>query len=207
VTTVKSISNSALILVVWLSLSTQAARAQQVNLYVGFGSAHDSSSGQQINTFGDKTLYGTPEMGGLFTNFGVNVFITKQIGVGFERSWRTAQGDYAGLQYRPSFYHFDAIFQPAKLASKRFSPEFRAGIGGASLHFNFDDQDSCDRVPGCPSSRHFQTHLAAAARWYVTDHVFLRPALDIHHVNNFVQFGSNWAPQFSIGVGYGFGKE
>jgi hypothetical protein len=187
--------------------STQPARAQQVNLYFGLGSAHDGSSSRQINTFGDGILYGTPEMGGLFTNFGVNVFITKQLGVGFERSWRTSQGDYAGLQYRPSFYHFDAIFQPAKVTSKRFSPEFRAGIGGASLHFSFSDQDSCDRVPGCPSSGHFQTHLAAATRLYLTGHLFLRPALDIHHVNNFVQFEGNWAPQFSISIGYGFGKE
>ena len=197
----------ALILVVGFFSSTRAARAQQVNLYFGFGSAHDSSSGRQINTFGDGTLYGTPGMGGLFTNFGVNVFITKQVGVGFERSWRTSQADYAGLQYRPSFYHFDAIFQPAKIASRRFSPEFRTGIGGASLHFSFAGQDACDRVPGCPSSRYFQTHFAAAARLYVTDHVFFRPALDIHHVKNFIQFGSNWASQFSIGVGYGFGKE
>jgi opacity protein-like surface antigen len=203
----KLVLNSTLILVVGFSSSTQAARAQQVNLYFGFGTAHDSSAGRQINTFGDGILYGTPEMGGLFTNFGVNVFITKQLGVGFERYWRTSQGDYAGLQYRPSFYHFDAIFQPAKVTSKRFSPEFRAGIGGASLHFSFDDQGACDQVPGCPSVRRFQTHLAAATRVYLTDHVFLRPALDIHHVNNFVQFGSNWAPQFSIGVGYGFGKE
>ena len=203
----KVVLHSALILAVGLFSSTQAARAQQVNLYFGFGGAHNSSSGMKIDTFGNKTLYGTPEMGGLFTNFGANVFITKQLGVGFERSWRTAEGDYAGLKYRPSFYHFDAIFQPAKIASKRFSPEFRAGIGGASLHFSFDDQDACDQVPGCPSSRRFQTHLAAAARLYLTDHVFLRPSLDIHHVSNFVQFGSNWTPQFSIGVGYGFGKE
>jgi hypothetical protein len=199
--------NCILILVVSFFSSTQAARAQQVNLYFGFGSAHNSSAGRQINTFGDGTLYGTPEMGGLFTNFGVNVFITKQLGVGFERYWRTSEGGYAGLQYRPSFYNFDAIFQPAKATSKRFSPEFRAGVGGASLHFSFNDQDSCDRVPGCPSSRRFQTHLAAATRLYLTDHLFLRPAVDIHHVSDFAEFGSNWVPQFSIGVGYGFGKK
>jgi len=85
-------------------------------MYFGFGSARDSSSGQKINTFDDGTLYGTPKMGGLFTNVGVDVFITRHLGVGFERSWRTAEGDYAGLKYRPSFYHLDAIFQPAKIA-------------------------------------------------------------------------------------------
>jgi hypothetical protein len=49
-------------------------------------------------------------------------------------------------------------------------------------------------------------HLAAAGRWYLTDHLFLRPALDVHFVRNFFEFGSNWVPQYSVGIGYSFGR-
>jgi hypothetical protein len=74
------------------------------------------------------------------------------------------------------------------------------------VRYSFDDQTACDRVPGCPESTHFQVHMGVAARFYVADHIFLRPAVDVHYVNNFSEFGSNWVPQYSIGVGYGFGR-
>ena len=46
-----------------------------------------------------------------------------------------------------------------------------------------------------------------AARLYATPHIFLRPAVDVHWVNNFFQFGSNWVPEYTMGVGYSFGGE
>jgi hypothetical protein len=49
--------------------------------------------------------------------------------------------------------------------------------------------------------------VAAAVRLYATPHIFVRPAVDVHWVNNNFQFGSNWVPQYSIGVGYSFGGE
>jgi len=182
------------------------ARAQEVAAYWGFGSAHDSSNGSQIETFGDGTLYRTPNLGGFFMALGASVFVSKQVGIGADLSWRAPLGDYAGLQYRPSLYSFDGIYRPARWSTKRLEPEFRAGLGGARVRYSFDDQTACDQVPGCPDSTHFQVHLAAAARWYVTDHLFLRPALDVHYVNNFFEFGSNWVPRYSVGIGYGFGR-
>ena len=203
----RSILRSILITALVLcAFSASMVRAQQVDAYLGLGTARTSSTGQSINTFGDGILYATPAMGGAFENFGVNVFVNRQVGVGWTASWRAAH-DYAGLQYRPAFHTFDAIFQPAKLRTKRSTPEFRAGIGFASIHFDFDDQQSCDQVPGCPSSRHFLQHLGAATRLYVTDHVFLRPSVDIHHVNNFFLFGNNWVPRYSLSLGYSFGRQ
>ncbi len=145
-------------------------------------------------------------MGGVFTEFGLSLFVNKQVGVGWTVSWRSAH-DYAGLQYRPAFNTFDGIFQPARLRTRRFAPEFRAGIGLASVHFDFPDQPSCDQVPGCPSSHHFLVNLAVATRLYVTGRVFVRPAVDVQHVNNFFLFGSNWVTRYSLSVGYSFGKE
>jgi hypothetical protein len=188
------------------AFSSPTVRAQQVDAFLGIGTARAGSSGQSINTFGDGTLYATPALGGVFENLGLNVFVSKQVGFGWTASWRAAH-DYAGLQYRPAFHTFDAIFQPAKLRTRRYVPEFRAGIGFASVHFDFDNQQSCDQVPGCPSSHFVLEHLGAATRLYVTNHVFLRPAVDVHHLNNFFLFGSNWVPRYSLSFGYSFGRE
>jgi len=184
----------------------QLARAQEVNAYLGIGSAYDSSNGAQIETFSDGTLYKTPSMGGPFGHIGASAFITRHVGIGTEISWRFAQADYAGINYRPTFYNFDAIYQPLSGSRQRFEPEFRAGIGGAHLHFFAPDDQSCSQVRGCETSNHFQVHFAAAARLYLTDHLFFRPAFDAHYVNNLFEFGRNWVPEYSFGVGYGLGR-
>ena len=149
------------------AFSPSTVRAQQVDAFLGIGTARAGSSGRSIDTFGDGTLYSTPALGGVFEDFGLNVFVGKQVGFGWTASWRAAH-DYAGLQYRPALHTFDVIYQPARLRTRRYAPEFRAGIGFASVHFDFDDQQSCDQVPGCPSSHFVLEHLGAATRLYVT---------------------------------------
>jgi hypothetical protein len=150
-------------------------------------------------------------MGGLFGDVGGSFFLTKHLGVGAELNWRGSQGAYAGLKYRPLFYDFNGIWQPVKTA--RFVPEIQGGVGGVNLRYYYNSQ-YCDQFTGCTtsnsfleSSNHFQVHLGAALRMYVTPHVFVRPAVDAHYVNNFFQFGNNWVPEYSIGVGYSFGNE
>jgi hypothetical protein len=188
-----------------------SANAQtQLNAYFGLGTAMNSSSNQQIDTFGTGSPYTTPRMGGLFGDVGASWMLTKKYGVGGDFSWRTTQGAYTGLNYRPLFYNFDGIYQPGQ--TKRLVPELRAGLGGVSVRYSLNQQ-TCDAFTGCTtsnqfleSSSHFQLHMAAAARYYVTDHVFVRPAVEAHWVNNFFQFGSNWVPEYTIGVGYSFGS-
>jgi len=182
-------------------------KAQQVDLYLGVGGAHARSNDRQIETFGDGTLYQTPSLGGVFTDFGVNVFLNKQVGVGWTAAWRWASGDYAGLPYHSTFHTFDAIYQPARLHTRKAAPELRAGIGMTSTHFEFDDDNVCAQVPGCPGTHHFLVHGAGAARLYVSEHIFVRPAVDIHYVHNFSVFGSKWVPRYSISLGYSFGRE
>jgi hypothetical protein len=194
-----------------LAVATSFAYGQAgpVFVYFGGGSAHVGSNGQSIDTFGNGTLYNTPSMGGTFLDFGGGLMLTDHFGAAAQVSWRATQGDYAGLKYRPIFYDFDGIWQPAKRG--RIAPELRAGIGGVSLRYYYN-QSSCDQFAGCSSSnqyletsRHFQVHLAAALRIRATEHVFIRPAFDVHYVNNFYQFGSNWVPAYSVSVGYAFG--
>jgi hypothetical protein len=198
--------NAVAMTVLGFSAILPVARAQEVDAYVGVGGAHDSSTGARTDTFGDGTLYRTPKLGGFFSTIGGSVFVTKQIGLGAELSWRL-QSDYAGVQYRPSFYSFDGIFRPSRVSTKRFAPEFRLGLGGVRIHYFPDDPSSCDQLAGCPSSHHFQVQLGASAPWYLTNHVYLRPAIGVHYVNNFFEFGRNWVPQYSMGIGYSFGRE
>jgi hypothetical protein len=201
----RAILNTAVVLVFALG-PMRPLRAQEVAAYLGFGGANDRSNGAQIDTFSDGNLYKTPSMGGFFAHIGASVFVTKRVGVGAEISWRTSQGDYAAIPYRPGFYNVDAIFRPSKFTTKRLLPELHAGVGGARMRFTPADDQSCAQVRGCPASNHFQQHIAAAARWYLTGHFFLRPAFDLHHVNDLFEFGSNWVPQYSVGIGYSVGR-
>jgi len=187
------------------------AQSPQVNVYVGLGTVTDSSNGQALDIFGTGTALNTPRLTGLFATVGGGLMITNHFGAGAEINWRAGQGDYAGVNYRPIFYDFNGIWQPIK--AKRFVPELQAGIGGVAVNFNANRQ-LCDQLVGCStvslgseSSTHFQTHFGIAARLYATPHIFFRPAVDVHWVNDFFQFGSNWVPEYTMGVGYSFGGE
>jgi len=194
-----------------LFVAAHMSFAQSANVYFGVGTATDSSSGAQIDTFGTGNPFTTPKLGGTFGDIGASVLFTKHFGVGADASWRMSHGAYAGLQYRPVFYNFDGVWQP--MSTKRFEPEIHAGLGGMHIGYSFS-QTECDQFAGCSTSTegvdtssHFQVHAALAARFYVTDHVFVRPAVDAHYVNNLFQFGSDWLPEYSLGVGYSFGRE
>jgi hypothetical protein len=187
------------------------AQIPQGNIYFGLGTATADSNGQAIDTFGTGNFVATPKLTGLFADVGGSLMLTQHFGAGAQVSWRAGQGNYSGLNYRPIFYDFNGVWQPVK--TKRFVPEVQAGIGGVRVGFS-SNQTLCDQFAGCQtvnagseSSSHFQAHFAVAARLYVTPHIFVRPAVDAHWVNNFFQFGNNWVPQYSIGVGYSVGGE
>jgi hypothetical protein len=187
----------------------KTARAQSGDVYFNIGTATDKSSNQMIDTFGDGNLYSTPAMGGVFGGFGGSFMFKPTIGFGAEYFARFSQAGYAGLNYRPKFYDFNAVFKPLP-SLKMVDPEFQAGIGGASLSFYYPPQ--CNSISGCSnsslvaSSRHFQVHFGAGLNIYVKGGIFVRPQVDVHYVKNFFQFGSNWAPAYSVAVGYAFGR-
>ncbi len=179
-------------------------------VHIGLGSAHAKSTGESIDTFGDGTLYNTPTLGGVFLNFGGSAMLTSHFGFGGELSVHPSKSDYAGLTYRPLFYDFNGIYQPLPL-SNRVVPELQAGVGGMNLKFYYD-QSACNQFSGCSSSssllassNHFQVHFGGGVRIFATDHVFVRPQIDVHWVHNLFQFGSNWVPQYGVSVGYEFG--
>ena len=189
--------------------SVKTASAQGGDVYFNLGTAIDKSNGQSIDTFGDGTLHSTPKMTGMFGGIGGSFMFKPTIGFGFEYFSRFSQGGYAGLNYRPKFYDFNAVWMPLN-KSKYVAPEFQAGIGAASLSFYLPPQ--CNSISGCSSSglvassRHFQTHLGIGMNLYFKGGFFMRPQIDVHYVKNFFQFGSNWAPAYSVAIGYSFGR-
>ena len=203
---------STLPLVLALGLDATMAHAQAgVDVFVGAGTAMDSSSGASIDTFGTGNPFTTPKLGGAFGKAGADIMFKPWIGVGGEADWRFAQGAYAGLNYRPTFYDFNAIIMPVR-RYKRVVPEFQVGVGATKLSF-YENSSYCDAFAGCSSSNqlvesstHFQTHLEAGVRFYATQHLFIRPQVDAHYVNNLFQFGSNWIPEYGASIGWSFGE-
>ncbi len=188
------------------------AHAQNgLDAYFGIGTARADSNGQQVDTFGDGTLYSTPKLNGTFGKAGADLMFTPHFGVGGEADFRFHQSDYAGLNYRPTFYDIYGIWEPTTHL-KRVVPEIIGGLGAANLKFYYP-QSYCDQFAGCSSSNtflessnHFQVHLGAGIAFYATPHIFFRPQIDAHYVNNFFQFGSNWVPEYSVSIGYRFGE-
>ena len=204
---------NAIPLILALGMSASFAHAQSgLDVFFGVGTMTDSATGQTYDTFGDGTLYGTPRLGGTFGKIGADFMITPHFGIGGETDLRFAQGAYSGLNYRPTFYDFNGIWAPTGRTFKRIVPELQAGIGGTKLSFYYPTS-YCDQFVGCSSSNsyvegsnHFQVHLEAGIRFYVTPHLFVRPQIDAHYVNNFFQFGSNWVPEYGASVGWSFGE-
>ena len=160
------------------------ADAQNGSVYFGLGSAYDSSTSNISNPF-TGTVSNGPTLGGVFVNLGGDLMFKPKLGFGAEFSFRGDQGGYVGLNYRPLFYDFNAYYP----------------------------QSYCDQFAGCSSSNsylesshHFQLHFGAGVRLYVKGGLFVRPQVDVHWVNNFFQFGSNWVPEYSASVGYTFGR-
>ncbi len=152
----------------------------EVDISVGLGTAQASSNGQTIDPLGTGDFAPTGAINGLFLKIGGDVMFKPSIGAGFETSFRPAQGSYAGLGDRPLFYDFNGIYAP-RLKSKRFVPELQAGLGGMNLKF-YASQQSCNSLTGCSTSNsfltsanHFQLHFGGGIKYYVTDHIFVRP--------------------------------
>jgi hypothetical protein len=192
--------------------SALASAQKGPDVFFGVGTATDSSSNTQIDTFSTGSPYTTPKLGGSFGKIGGDFMITKHFGVLAETDFHFGQVAYAGLQTRPVFYDFNAIYMPTADRFKRIVPVLEGGLGGVHLGFTYP-QTTCDAFAGCStnttsveSSNHFQIHMAAGIRLYATNHVFFQPQVDARYVNNFFQYGSNWVPEYGASLGWSFGE-
>ena len=149
-------------------------------------------------------------LGGVFGVFGADFMINPHLGVNGEYSFRFAQADYMPseqIRVRPAFYDFNAILQPSS-GDSRVVPVIEGGIGGAKLSFYLNQSSSFASFNQfLVSSNHFQVHGAVGVKLYVKNDIFIKPQFDIHYVPHLTdQFGRNTVPEFTISIGYTFGR-
>ncbi len=198
---------SVVVLLPLLLFEVAPANAQAgFEAFFAMGTAHDGSTNQLVDVLGTGNPQPTPSMGGVFGTLGGGVMLTPHLGVGAEVSFRFTQGDYAGAQYRPVLYDFNAIYVPT-LRTKHIVPELQGGFGGASIRF-YGGQQYCDPYTGFCSnyagaSNHLQLHAGLGVRYYFKPNIFVRPQVDLHWVRNLNEFSSDLVPEYGIAIGFG----
>ena len=135
--------------------------------------------------------------------------LTKRYGFGMEAAFQPGKTDYAGLQFRQTFYDVNGIFAP--LSQKRVIVQLQGGLGGAKTSFSY--KQNCTGIAVCSTqsqpvlnTNHFQMHAGLGVQLFVSEHIFIRPQFDLHYVPNFKdQFGTNTVPAATVWLGYSFG--
>ena len=210
------------LLALLLLAGVKQTSAQGVSPYFGLGSAINSEGtspgcpAQQILDGVTGNCEPSNSMGGVFGVFGADFMIKPHFGINGEYSFRFAQASYlpiGGLNARPGFYDFNAVYEPIS-GDKRIVPVPEGGIGGArvSLYFN---QQSCATPSVCSNfsqvvatANHFQVHGAFGVKFYVKSDMFIKPQVDIHWADNLnQQYGRNIVPEFTMSIGYTFGRQ
>ena len=216
-----------------LLLTIPFASAQSsVDFMLGFGTAHDSASSSgldnaaltacspinSISTTTGGTCSSTPSLGGFFLGFGGDVIVWKNLGFGAEYTIQPGKSQFISLpgfgplDYRQSFYDFNAVYEPVH--TKRVSLQLQAGPGGAKTGFSITSS-SCvgsacvNQAEPVVNSNHFQVHAGVGVSLFVTEHIFIRPQFDLHYVPNLTTqpgFGSNVVTAGMVWVGYNFGS-
>lgn len=214
-------------------LSIPFASAQSsVDFMMGFGTAHDSAATNGLDNFdlsacspigsvsstSGGTCSSTPSLGGFFLGVGGDVIVWKNLGFGAEVAVQPGKSQfvnlsgYGPLNYRQTFYDFNAVYEPVH--TKRISLQLQAGPGGAKTGFSINSS-SCvgsacvNQTEPVVNSNHFQVHAGVGVSLFVTEHIFIRPQFDIHYVPNLTTqpgFGSNLVTAGMVWVGYNFGS-
>jgi len=139
------------------------------------------------------------------------------IGFNGEYAFRFSQAPFfplAGLDMRPGFYDFNAVYEPNGGSNSRIVPVLEGGIGGSNVTL-YVNQTTCvtstvctnSSYPAGLSANHFQVHAAAGVKLYFSGNFFLKPQFDIHYVPNLTnEFGHDYVPQVTVSIGYTFGQ-
>lgn len=186
----------ALLAVVCLMLATFSS-AQSVDAFIGFNTL--------ITKAGPN---GVPKLGGgLYPNVGGDlIFLPYGLGIGAQVAFRGSQTNYFGVGARPVFYDFSLVWQPVKPGS-RIRPDFAVGLGAENLRF-YQGVLNCGTFTGCSnhtSSNHLLLTAAVGVKVYLSEHIFLRPAVNYYNIRNNLEYGVPSAWQAGIAIGYTLG--
>jgi hypothetical protein len=180
------------------------AQAQQGDASIGFGTIVAPSS-SSCNPFTGLC----PEKGGLYPDLNLDVIFHKRVGFDFETTWKASQGAYGGTggqPFRPIILDFNGMYQP-KLG-KKVGLDLLGGVGFQSTRFyGYTATTSCVYFGACfNSSHHFLVDVGAGIRYYVWNHVFVRPEIRYYHiVNNDADFTNNDIIRIGASIGYTIG--
>jgi hypothetical protein len=180
------------------------AHAQRIDAAVGVGTilapGASSASGSE---------YPVSLSGGLYPGLSGDVIFWRNLGIGAEVFWRASQGvNYGGsvgVNYRPFFYDFNAVYSP-KLANRTYL-EVVAGIGGLDTRFYECPDYDCDLgySNGVNSFAHFDVDFGGGVKFYVKRGIFIRPEARYYFIRNNTNFSSDHAFRVGISIGYTFG--
>ena len=176
------------------------AQAQKLDLAFGISSVDAPGASSATGSYAPVSL-----TGGTYPGFSGDVLFFHHMGIGSEVYWRASQGSNyldSGVNYRPLFYDFNAVYSP-KLASHTYL-ELVGGIGALSTRFY---------CSGCgngyntnyQSSNHFMGDFGAGIKFYPKGGFFLRPEARLYLVNNNIDFSSPRVTRFGLSIGYTFG--
>jgi len=209
-------SSRVIPIILFLALaSVPRARAQSFSVYFGGGAATDSACTRadcvnQPDVSVVDQLDNAPKMTGAFGKVGADFLFTRHLGFAFQADWKFSQGDYFGFGYRPIFFDVDAVYQPIpdELTRGRIVPVIEAGVGAARIDSYLTGSSA---LTGTQSelfaiSSHFLVHGAIGVKLYVKGGIFIKPQVDARFVANFGQFGSDFVPEYSVSLGYTFGR-
>jgi hypothetical protein len=215
----KFTTGTILLLSTLLLGSVNYSHAQGVSPYFGLGTGTDSAGtstgcppGQLFDNF-NTACEPAPTIGGLFGLLGFDFMILPHLGVNAEYAIHFTQADYlplAGLKFRPSFYDFNAVWEPISLG--RIVPVVEGGFGVARVSLYATQTTSITGITSTASiatggANHFQEHFAVGVKLYIMHALFVKPQFDFHYVPNLTdQFGRPWVPQYTLSVGYTFGE-
>jgi hypothetical protein len=178
------------------------AHAQQGDAMFGVGTLLSSGS-STCNNFSCIV----PEKGGTYPSISADVIFHKRIGFDFETAWKATQGAYGGpggQPYRPILTDFNAMYQPR--IGKKIGLDLMGGVGWQSTRFYLDYCTSEFTCNNFTSSHHFLVDVGGGIRYYVWNHVFVRPEAHYYNIlNNTNEFGSNNIIRVGASIGYTIG--
>jgi hypothetical protein len=202
--------------------SVNFVRAQSLSPYFGFGGVRDGVGTTNNTTalcptgllFDGVICEPGTAISGLFGVVGADFMFRTHLGINGEYLFRFSRAPFlpnAGLDFRPSFYDLNALYQP--FSSKRIVPFLEGGIGLAKVSLYFNPQ-ACvistpctDQSSALGSSNHFQLHGAGGVKVYIKGNIFVKPEFDLRWVRGLNQeFARSWVWGYTVGVGYTFGK-
>jgi hypothetical protein len=188
-----------------LGLTSNLAHAQRIDAAVGVSTilapgASSASSSQ----------YPVSLSGGLYPGLSGDLIFWHNLGIGAEIYWRASQGvNYGGsvgVNYRPFFYDFNAVYSP-KLARHTYL-ELVGGLGGLDTRFYECPDYDCNlgTSSGVASFTHFDVDFGGGIKFYAKRGIFIRPEARYYFIRNDTNFSSNHAARVGISIGYTFGS-